>query len=435
MDKTLHPVTLDSRLCTGCTTCVKRCPTEAIRVRNKHAIILNDRCIVCSECIRLCPSHAKKPQVDTLADALASYPYTIALVPPVLYCQFSGLRDRNVALTALLELGFDDVFEVAEAAEAISEATREEYQNGRLALPMISSACPTVRRILRARFPSLLSALLPFHSPMELAARVARQRAAERTGRPAGEIGCVYLSPCPAAAAEIFDPLCCDRSAVDSVISIAEIYPRLVPLIHKITEPQILATATFRGVGWGVSGGESRASFEHLAYLAGDGMENILQALESVENQQFSTVDYYEFTPCTAGCVGGAMTVENPFIARTRLSRIMAHPTKLAPHPPIDRSLMRWERHIAAAPVMQLSASISGAMAKLLRIRTQEQRFSGMDCGACGAPSCHALAEDIVEGQANEDQCIFLMREKLQKRLYGRQEDSNFAPESEAELI
>ena len=106
MDKTLHPVTLDRDLCTGCTTCVKRCPTEAIRVRNKHAIILHDRCIVCSECIRLCPAHAKKAQVDKLADALAAHPYTVALVPPVLYAQFSGLRDRNIALTALLQLGF-----------------------------------------------------------------------------------------------------------------------------------------------------------------------------------------------------------------------------------------------------------------------------------------------------------------------------------------
>ena len=70
-------------------------------------------------------------------------------------------------------------------------------------------------------------------------------------------------------------------------------------------------------------------------------------------------------------------------------------------------------------PVGKLRAVNNG----LLRIRTQEQRFSGMDCGACGAPSCHALAEDIVEGMANEDQCIFLMREKLQKRLYGRQSD------------
>lgn len=141
-------------------------------------------------------------------------------------------------------------------------------------------------------------------------------------------------------------------------------------------------------------------------------------------------MQFYEFSPCTAGCVGGAMTVENPFIARTRLTRIMAHDIELAPHPPIDRSMLRWEHHIAAAPVMTLGSSISGAMAKLMRIREQERRFPGMNCGACGAPSCHALAEDIVEGQANEDQCIFLLREKLQKRLYGRRAEQTSEEES-----
>jgi Na+-translocating ferredoxin:NAD+ oxidoreductase RNF subunit RnfB len=37
----------------------------------------------------------------------------------------------------------------------------------------------------------------------------------------------------------------------------------------------------------------------------------------------------------------------------------------------------------------------------------------GLDCGSCGAPSCHALAEDIVAGMANEGDCVFKLREKI----------------------
>ena len=48
-----HSVTLDLERCKGCTNCIKRCPTEAIRVRDGHAIILEDRCIDCGECIRV----------------------------------------------------------------------------------------------------------------------------------------------------------------------------------------------------------------------------------------------------------------------------------------------------------------------------------------------------------------------------------------------
>ena len=36
-----HSVTLNKDLCHGCITCVKRCPTEAIRVRDGKARILH----------------------------------------------------------------------------------------------------------------------------------------------------------------------------------------------------------------------------------------------------------------------------------------------------------------------------------------------------------------------------------------------------------
>ena len=40
-----HSVVLEYKRCRGCTTCIKNCPTEAIRVRNGKATILNARCI------------------------------------------------------------------------------------------------------------------------------------------------------------------------------------------------------------------------------------------------------------------------------------------------------------------------------------------------------------------------------------------------------
>ena len=41
MDKFYHSVRLDESLCKGCITCIKRCPTEAIRVRDGKAWIKN----------------------------------------------------------------------------------------------------------------------------------------------------------------------------------------------------------------------------------------------------------------------------------------------------------------------------------------------------------------------------------------------------------
>ena len=73
----------------------------------------------------------------------------------------------------------------------------------------------------------------------------------------------------------------------------------------------------------------------------------------------------------------------------------------------------KWDREVDYAPVMQLDKSPLRAMEMLGRIQEIESRLRGLDCGSCGAPSCHALAEDIVRGYATEDSCIYVLQEKL----------------------
>ena len=107
-----HTVFLDAEKCKGCVTCMKRCPTEAIRVRNGKASVFYDRCIGCGECVRLCPSHAKLASYDSF-DTINDFKYKIALPAPSLYGQFNNLTDVNYVLNGLLALGFDEVFEVA----------------------------------------------------------------------------------------------------------------------------------------------------------------------------------------------------------------------------------------------------------------------------------------------------------------------------------
>ena len=124
-----HSVTLDEKSCVGCTNCIKRCPTEAIRVRDGKAVITSERCIDCGECIRICPHHAKKARFDHL-DSIEKFKYKIALPAPTLYGQFNNLDDMDYVLTGLKKLGFDEVFEVASAAELVSEVTRKLMEAG-----------------------------------------------------------------------------------------------------------------------------------------------------------------------------------------------------------------------------------------------------------------------------------------------------------------
>lgn len=183
-----HSVRLDEEKCEGCTNCIKRCPTEAIRVRNGKAHIISERCIDCGECIRICPHHAKYAECDSF-NKILDYKYRVALPAPTLYGQFNNLDDVDYVLTALKSMGFDDAFEVSRGAELVSSATRILMESGKLKKPVISSACPAVCRLIRVRFPKLIDHLLDLNSPMEEAARLARIEAVEKTGLAPSEIG------------------------------------------------------------------------------------------------------------------------------------------------------------------------------------------------------------------------------------------------------
>ena len=89
MNSYIHSVVLDESKCTGCTTCMKHCPTEAIRVHNGKAKIDHERCIDCGECIRNCTHQAKKSKYDSLDD-IKKYKFKVALPAPALFAQFDN---------------------------------------------------------------------------------------------------------------------------------------------------------------------------------------------------------------------------------------------------------------------------------------------------------------------------------------------------------
>ena len=160
-----HSVCLEKDVCKGCTTCMRYCPTQAIRVQNGKAKIIREKCIDCGDCVRRCPYHAKKVVSDSF-DMLGKYKHNVALVAPAFCGQFSKAVNIDVILTGLKNIGFDDVFEVARGAEVITAKTREILASGKFNAPIISSACPAVVRLIAVRFPSLSDRVIPLTSPM-----------------------------------------------------------------------------------------------------------------------------------------------------------------------------------------------------------------------------------------------------------------------------
>ena len=408
----LHSVTLDEDLCRGCTTCISNCPTEAIRVRNGKAHIISERCIDCGECIRSCPSHAKKAISDPLS-IIDSFDYKVAIPAPSFYGQFKDEIGTDRVLSALLEIGFDDIYEVARAAEIVSMATRRQIDSGEYPKPMISSSCPAVVKLIQVRFPGLIEHVIKIQSPMEVAARVVKNY----IHKDRKNVGVFFISPCPAKVSVVKTPLGHARSFVDGIIAVKDIYPLVRTAAKSIKKITRTTNASGVGIGWAHSDGESEAVNAKRS-ISVDGIHQVIDVLEQIENADIHDIDFIEAMACPGGCVGGTLNVENPYIARSRVKRIVRNNSNrqmnadIFDRPGFDVS---WTKEIYSRPALKLDEDIKVAMKMMEEIDRITEELPGLDCGSCGAPSCRALAEDIVKGFAEKNDCIFLLKDEIKE--------------------
>ena len=403
-----HSVLLDESKCSGCTTCIRHCPTEAIRIKNGRAVINSDRCIDCGECIKHCPHNAKRAVSDKLSE-MEGFKWKIALPAPTLYGQFDNLDDVDYVLSGLLKIGFDEVYEVAKAAELVSAYTRIYLQTEGIKKPAISSACPVVLRLIALRFPSLEEHIIHMLPPMEIAANLARAKALDNHPELKPEdIGICFITPCPAKVSYVKNGFGGYSSGVDKVVSISDLYFLLINAMSKDVSPQSLSESGRIGIGWARSGGEATAIFNE-DYLAADGIENVIRVLDQIENGNIPPLEFIELNACTGGCVGGVLTMQNPFIAKARLQTLRRYMPVSQNTLPLGVNYIPdsflFEDLPEYNPISRLGNSIAESMRMMADIQKFKATLPGIDCGSCGAPTCRAFAEDVIKNTACPEDC------------------------------
>jgi hypothetical protein len=113
---------------------------------------------------------------------------------------------------------------------------------------------------------------------------------------------------------------------------------------------------------------------------------------------------------CTGGCVGGVLTIQNPFIAKARLQTLRRYL-------PVSQNLLSkeessyipkdyfFEELPEYSPMTRLGNSIAESMRMMSEIQNLKNSLPGIDCGSCGAPNCRAFAEDVVKKCASIGDC------------------------------
>jgi hypothetical protein len=176
-----------------------------------------------------------------------------------------------------------------------------------------------------------------------------------------------------------------------------------IPVKSKIQK------ATGKGIGWGKVGGQSFAMGIDN-YLAVDGIEEVIKVLDQIEIGKLSDIDFFEGYACVTGCVGGPLNVENPFIAKSRIRKLSNKYRKrlITDHDKYNKEILEWDQEIKPISVLKLDNDFKKALEKMARIEEIYQQLPLIDCGACGAPTCRALAEDIIIGKAKFEDCVVL---------------------------
>lgn len=423
-----HSVQLNRDKCQGCVSCVKICPTEAIRVRDGKAEILADSCIDCGACAAGCPYHAFSVRTDPLAD-LAKFRYNIVLPAPSLYSQFPASVPLEQIWQGLHKLGFDEIFDVSLASEYIAREIEDylhSYTGGRK--PLLSSTCPAVMRLIQVKFPELIKQVVPVLAPVEAAAIYVKREAAARRQLPSEEIGVWFISPCPSKETNIRQSVDVQHTELSGSFSLSEIYGLLLRDMGGERELNVRTGSSY-GLSWGTYGGEL-VSAGITNGLAVHGIDSVYDILEQVSMNKMPQLDYVECHACRGGCLGGFLAAENKFVAecnlRQRITQLRARERgdRLAT---MRRSMVLEDFPLSAAyrkklvprPMMQLDDDIMEAMKKFERMEDVLCSLPGLDCGACGAPSCQCLAEDIVQGRAHEIDCIFKLRASVHRLSQG----------------
>lgn len=206
---------IDQTQCRECGKCAEACPYNAIAdlmrpcrrscdvgaisiSAERLAVIDDSKCIGCGHCTQACPFGAisDMSQIVQVIEAIKSDRKVIAIPAPAVEGQFGPDATIGRISTALKQLGFDEVHEVALGGDAVAyNEAKELIENHEKGVKMTTSCCPAFVALIRMHYPALAEKMSHTVSPMVAVVRWLREK------NPNAYI--VFIGPCMAKKAEM----------------------------------------------------------------------------------------------------------------------------------------------------------------------------------------------------------------------------------------
>lgn len=403
-----HLVDIYPERCSACTRCMRVCPVEALRIIDQKVALKHDLCIYCGNCISGCHKSAFKVTSDSFAE-LNNYKVNVAILPLASYGMITDHKEHQLCYQTLYNFGFDEVYDLSivthHLAEKINEMLKAEVNH-----PYFLTQCPTIIRLIKQNYPTLMDYLLPFDFPFEIGAKIARKKFSAKYGVSPEEVGISYISECLSNFVAIKEPIGKKRSNIDHVFLFHDIFKSIIKT-NELKKPFEVG-ASYKGVLYAKSEAIPRTT-EIKEYITVDGINHVTDLFEKVYLNTIPKVKIIEAYSCTSGCVGGNFALENPFIAKWRVMHYANTLSKEESPNDVAEDLKWIDYHdwFFTETIESMNKDMPPLTESIRRMNKIHQilaKLPQIDCCACGSPTCRALAEDIVDGIKTLNDCVVI---------------------------
>lgn len=389
-------------MCKHCYKCVRGCEVKSIMIRDGHAYIMPNRCILCGQCLLNCPQSAK-----TVRSGLEKVKALIAEGNPVIaslsssYIGVFPYRERGQVKTALKKLGFAEVRDVAEGAALATEEYARLVEAGEMK-NIITTACPSIMDLMEIHYPELIPYIAPVTRPSGIHTAMLKAEFGE-------EAKVVFISPCVAEKSGS------RASAPDVALTFEELKRWLEEEKIEIEDceaEEFDDRQSGVNLRYPVSGGLLRsvnASLKkphHYRKFYVSGVKDCIDVCEALKTGEVDGC-FIEMNACHGGCINGPATATEVSSFKVKLDLEATLPGE-----PADLSLLsekarsvNTRRSFRPRPQKE-EIPTEEELREILKKTGKSCPAQELNCGACGYPTCREKAIAVYQRKAEVDMCI-----------------------------